>query len=157
MVKAYLMLVRFGRILAPIVLLLIRLSWGWELAESGHGHLAHLDKTTDFFASLHIPAPCANAVVCGTTELVGGVLVMAGLGARLVALPLIFNFCVAFLTDAHDQVVHVLSNPDGVVDYAAFPFLMMALIMLAFGPGVISVDGILKHTAFGDKAPAAQA
>jgi putative oxidoreductase len=139
-------LVRFGLILAPFALLIMRLAWGWELAESGYGHLTHLADTANFFQTLHIPMPRANAIVSGVTELVGGSLWMAGFATRLISIPVFFNMAVAIVTDAHDKLVHVFSNPDGLIDYAAFPFLIVALILMAFGAGIFSVDGFLKAT-----------
>ena len=59
------MLMRFGAVVAPFALLVIRLAWGWELAESGYGHLTHLADTINFFQTLHIPMPRLNAIVCG--------------------------------------------------------------------------------------------
>jgi putative oxidoreductase len=153
-VKYYGKLIGFGFYFAPFVLLAIRLTWGWELFESGMGHLNHLDKTTAFFESLHIPFPHANAVMCGTTELTGGILFMSGLASRLIAIPVFFNFCVAYATDAPDTVKHIFTDPDKFIDYAAFPFLITALIMIAFGPGILSLDEVLKRTLF-DKHRAA--
>jgi len=144
---------------APIVLLLIRLAWGWELAESGYGHLTHLKDTTEFFESLHIPMPHANAIISGTTELVGGCLWMAGLGTRLISLPLFFNFCVAYATASKEKLqvmFHEFPNHiDKVIDDSAFPFLVTSLILLAFGPGLFSLDALLKKLFFSKRQPVA--
>ncbi len=146
--KAYRLLIRFGTFTAPLILLIIRLGWGWYCFDSGRGHLMNLDKTTDFFRSLHIPAPHLNAIMAGTTEMVGGILLMIGFASRAAALALVFNFAVAIITDAHDQLAHAFTDPEKLVDYAAFPFFVAAAVVLAFGPGIISVDGILKRTVF---------
>jgi putative oxidoreductase len=153
--RFYQKLIKFGIYLAPIVLLLIRLAWGWESFESGRGHLNNLEGTTKFFQSLNIPAPKASAIMAGTTEMVGGILLMVGLCARLAAIPMVFNFAVAIATDAHDQVRHVFTDPDKLIDYTAFPFLIACLVILAFGPGIFSIDGILKHTVFRRKTVSA--
>ncbi len=42
-------------------LLVVRLYWGWQLVQSGWGKLHHLDKVTDFFTSLNLPAPGVTA------------------------------------------------------------------------------------------------
>jgi putative oxidoreductase len=144
--NVYKKLRRVGLLLAPFVLLLIRLAWGWELVESGFGHLTHLQQTTDFFASLHIPAPRANAILSGTTEMVGGALWMLGLGARLISLPLLINFCVAYLTASRDKVLHLFTqDPSNFIDDTAFPFLVTSLVMIAFGAGRLSIDALIKH------------
>ncbi len=85
--------------------------------------------------------------ISGTTELVGGILLMLGLFSRLISIPLLFNFCVAYLTASHvalKELVHF--SPDDFVSDAAFPFLITSLIILAFGPGKISLDYLLEKT-----------
>jgi putative oxidoreductase len=140
------MLRRIGAAMVPVVLLLIRLAWGWELVESGFGHLSHLQQTTEFFASLKIPAPQANAVLSGTTEMVGGILWMLGLGARVISVPLLINFCVAYLTASRDKVLHLFTqDPSNFIDDTAFPFLITSLAMIAFGAGAISIDALIKR------------
>jgi putative oxidoreductase len=137
---------RAGTIAAPFVLLLIRLAWGWELVESGFGHLTHLDQTTQFFATLNIPAPQANAILSGTTEMLGGALWMLGLGVRVVSIPLLINFCVAYLTASRDKVVHLFTqDPSNFIDDTAFPFLVTSLLMIAFGAGALSIDALIKR------------
>jgi putative oxidoreductase len=137
---------RAGTIAAPFVLLLIRLAWGWELVESGFGHLTHLDQTTQFFATLNIPAPHANAILSGVTELAGGALWMLGLGARVISLPLLINFCVAYLTASRDKVLQLFTqDPSNFIDDTAFPFLVTSLLMIAFGAGAISIDALIKR------------
>ncbi|HTQ30221.1 MAG TPA: DoxX family protein [Opitutaceae bacterium] len=134
--------------LQSVVLLFIRLAWGFQLLESGWGHLTHVGKTAQFFASLHIPFPTANVYISGTTELVGGALLMLGLFARGISIPLIFNFCVAYATDASSSIKELLQlSPDDFINYTAFPFLVTSLLILAFGPGKISIDFLVEKFA----------
>src|SRR2546421_7161042 len=83
----------------------IRIIWGYQFFLTGKGKLGSLDKVTEFFASLHIPMPHLNAIVAATTECVGGLLLILGLGARLVSLPLTIVMVVAYLT-AHRPDIH---------------------------------------------------
>jgi len=137
---------RNAHLLAPAALLIVRLAWGWELVESGYGHLTHLDQTTEFFNSLHISMPRANAVISGTTEMVGGTLWMLGLGTRIISVPLLFNFIVAYLTASHDKVAQFFrQDPSNFIDDTAFPFLVTSLLMIAFGAGPISLDALIKR------------
>jgi putative oxidoreductase len=146
MKKLHELLVKIGTCLQCPVLLLIRLAWGFQLAESGWGHLTHVAKTADFFKSLHIPFPVANVYISGTTELVGGILLMIGLFSRLISIPLLFNFCVAYLTASRPAIQELLhfKNPDDFINDSAFPFLVTSLLILAFGPGKISLDCLLE-------------
>lgn len=157
----YQTLARAGMIISPFVLLLIRLAWGWELVESGFGHLTHLQQTTEFFESLNIPAPKLNAIMSGTTEMVGGALWMLGLGTRIISMPLLVNFCVAYLTASREKVLHLFTqDPSNFIDDTAFPFLVTSLVMIAYGAGAISVDALIKRKLLArsreDSAPVLQ-
>jgi putative oxidoreductase len=147
--KFYGFLVRFGVYLLPLVLLIIRLAWGWELFQSGHSHLQDVPTMVQRFTDWGVPLPKPSVYISGGTEMVGGILIMAGLAARLISIPLIVNFCVAYLTASRDKVVNFLhQDPSVFIDDAAFPFLVMSLLILAIGPGAISADALLKRTVF---------
>jgi len=133
-----------GRYLQSPVLLLIRLAWGWQLLESGHGHLTNVAATAKNFVDWGIPFPTFNVYLAGGTEMIGGALLMIGLAARLISIPLFFNFCVAYLTASRDEVVHLFSqNPDAFINDAAFPFWVTSLLIFAFGPGKFSLDYLI--------------
>lgn len=123
------------------LLLAIRLVWGWEFFQTGKGKLGNLDGTTEFFSSLHIPAPRANALVAAVTECFGGLLLLVGFGARFAALALTFTMLVAYATAHRDS----LGDLDAIVVQAPFPFLFTTLVVLAFGAGAFSVDGLLAR------------
>jgi len=147
-VHYYRLLIRYTAYVAPFVLLLIRMGWGWEMVESGRGHLTHLSDTVAFFQSLNIPAPKANAIISGTVELVGGIFLMLGFASRLITIPLAFNFLVAILTASSDNVKHIFTQDfSKIVDDTAFPFMVASLVIFVFGPGFLSIDGLLKATA----------
>jgi putative oxidoreductase len=126
------------------LLLVVRLYWGWQFAQTGWGKLTHLDRTASFFASLDIPLPKVNAVLAGTTECLGGALLALGLFARPAAVPLIFTMLVAYWTADHDALVALTSNPDKFVTATPFLFLFASLLVLVFGPGRLSLDELLK-------------
>jgi putative oxidoreductase len=146
------LLARFDTIanfLQSPLLLAIRLYWGWQFAQTGWGKLTHLDRTAGYFESLSIPLPKVNAVMAGSTECAGGVLLALGLFARPVSLPLIFTMLVAYWTADRDALNAIGSDPDKFVTAAPFLFLLASLIVLAFGPGRLSLDAL-----FGGKATA---
>jgi len=141
----YNVLIRIGPYLTPGVLLIFRLAWGWELFESGRAHLSNVPAMVERFQSWGVPLPHLNVFISGYTELFGGLFLMAGLASRLIAIPLFFNFCVAYLTASHDTVVNFFrQDPSNFIDDAAFPFLITSLLILAVGPGLISIDALLK-------------
>jgi putative oxidoreductase len=145
MKKIHDMIAAAGAYLQSPALLVIRLAWGYQLFESGMGHLTHVAKTAAYFTSLNIPHPVANVYISGSTELAGGVLLMLGLFARFISIPLFFNFCVAYWTASHAEVINLLHfrNPDDFINDSAFPFLVTSLLIFAFGPGAVSFDRIL--------------
>src|SRR5437773_10405474 len=96
--KAYDLLVWGGSWLQSLALLIPRLGWGWVLYLSGYRHLHHVPAMVERFTGWGIPYPRMSVYVSGTTEMVGGVLLLLGLGTRLISLPLLFNFIVAYAT-----------------------------------------------------------
>jgi putative oxidoreductase len=127
-------------------LLGIRLVWGLELFEAGSGKLLHIDKPIGYFTSLGIPFPVENAYLVGCTEMFGGIFLALGLLGRLTAIPLIINFIVAYLTteqDALHKLIHF--NPDAFISADPFTYLLAAVIVLVFGPGTYSADGLLTR------------
>ena len=70
--KLYRLLTRVGDSLQSPFLLFVRLYWGWQLAQSGWGKLHNIDKVTEFFMSLGLPAPGLTAHFIASLELVGG-------------------------------------------------------------------------------------
>jgi putative oxidoreductase len=129
------------------LLLVIRLYWGWQFAQTGWGKLTHLERTAGFFASLDLPAPKLNAILAGATECLGGILLALGLLARPASVPLVFCMLVAYWTADHDAVIALPSDPDKFVTATPFLFLFASLLVLAFGPGRLSLDGLLLRKA----------
>lgn len=132
---------RFLPHVQSIVLLFIRITMGWGFFLTGKGKLSNLERTTQFFDSLHLPLPKFQAVLAGSTEMIGGMLLLFGLGTRFISLPLAFTMVVAYLTAHRDEAFGSISD---FTDQAPFPFLMAALVTLAFGAGRLSLDHLIK-------------
>jgi putative oxidoreductase len=127
------------------LLLAIRLYWGWQFAQDGWGKLTHLDKVTQFFASLNLPAPGATALAVALIELVGGILFAFGIASRLTALVLFINMTVAYLSVPDDRTnfFHILSNPSDFYGATPYTYWFAALLILVFGPGFVAVDTLV--------------
>jgi putative oxidoreductase len=135
--------------LSALAPLLIRLTLGPVFITTGWGKLHGLADVTSFFQTLGIPFPGLNAAVVASTEFVGGLLILVGLGTRLVALPLAFTMVIAILTAKRSEV-------DGVATLAGFvetSYLVMFLVLAIIGPGAISLDGALGRW-FARRGPA---
>jgi putative oxidoreductase len=131
-----------------VLLLAIRLYWGFQFAQDGWGKLTHLDKVTDFFTSLNLPMPHATAVMCGSIELAGGILFALGIASRLTSLVLFVNMTMAYLSVPDDRVnfSHILSNPSDFYGATPYTYWFAALLILILGPGVIAVDTLIKRS-----------
>jgi putative oxidoreductase len=130
-----------------LLLLIIRLYWGWAFFLAGKGKLMDLEKPTAYFQSLGIPLPHAQAILAGATECFGGLLLLAGLCARLISIPLTILLTVAYLTADLDKVKMIFSDPDKFVAADEFLFLLVVVLVFAFGPGKFSVDWLIKRGA----------
>jgi len=124
-------------------LLAIRLYWGWQFAQNGWGKLHNLAKITDYFTSLNIPFPAASAHFIAALEFFGGLLLIVGLGTRLVGLLLAANMMVAYWTADHDALVSILSDPGKFYIADPYTFLFASLLVLIFGAGWLSFDALI--------------
>jgi len=89
--------------------------------------------------SMNVPAPTASAVLAGSAELLGGLLLALGIVPRLAVLPFIFTMLVAYFT-AHGGKFAVTS---GGGEYA----LSLAVLLLATiltGPGRYTLPNLLR-------------
>jgi len=134
----------FDRLGSPL-LLILRVLFGWQLFQTGKGKLENIDRFVAFLTHLKIPMPVANAHFVATLECVGGLLLLVGLASRLIAIPLTINFIVAFLTADHEAVVNVFKDQDAFTSAAPFLYLLVSLLVLAFGPGVFSLDALIAR------------
>jgi len=132
-------------IMQSLVLLLIRLYWGWGFFGTGKGKLMDLDKVTQFFQSLGIPFPHEQAILAGAMECVGGLLLLVGLASRLISIPLTILLTVAYLTADIDKAKMVFSDPDKFVTADEFLFLYTVIVVFVFGPGKFSIDWLLAR------------
>ncbi len=125
-------------------LLIVRLYWGWQMFVSGRAHLSDVPAMVERFQEWGVPFPTFNVYVSGLTECACGLLLLVGFASRLTTIPLIVNFCVAYLTASREVLLNVFSDPDAFVSDAAFLFLLASVIVFIFGPGAFSVDAVLK-------------
>ena len=104
-----------------------------------------LEKPTEFFQSLGIPFPHAQAMLAGATESFGGLLLLAGLCSRLVSIPLMILLSVAYLTADLDKVKMIFSGPDKFLTADEFLFLFAVVLVFVFGPGKFSIDWVIER------------
>ena len=147
----YRLLIRVGSSLQSPFLLAARLYWGWQFMQAGWGKLTDIGKVVGFFTDLVIPAPALNAYFVSALEFGGGLLLILGLGSRLIALPLVINMLVAYVTADREALFSIFSNPDKFTAAAPYTFLIASIIVLIFGPGKFSADAFLAGRMSGSQ------
>ncbi|HVH86332.1 MAG TPA: DoxX family protein [Terriglobales bacterium] len=126
-------------------LLLVRLYWGWQFWQAGWGKLQDISKPIGFFADLGIPFPVFNAWLISLLECFGGILLFVGLASRLIAIPLVIDMTVAYLTADREALKSIFSEPGKFYGADPYTFWFAALLILIFGPGALSLDWLIAR------------
>ena len=131
------------QLLAP---LLTRLVIGYAFYQAGGGKLANMEGTVGFFTELGIPFPAANAAFIARLEFYGGMLLIAGLGTRIVAGLLGSTMAVALMTADKDALVNALKGVGdaGLTDVVPVVYGLFLLWLILFGPGLASLDALVR-------------
>ncbi|ASZ14996.1 DoxX family protein [Chitinophaga pendula] len=97
----------------------------------------------DWFGSIGIPAPALNAYLAATTELLGVILLILGLGTRFIAVALIIVMIVAIKTVHWQNGFEAGDNGYEIPLY----YLIMLFTLFIYGPGKVSVDHLIGRKA----------
>jgi putative oxidoreductase len=130
---------RIGGALRWLSPTIARLTVGLVFFQSGWGKLHSLDKVTEYFTELGLPAAAFQARLASTTEFVCGGLLLLGLATRFAAVPLIITMCVAIRTALWDQV-------DGLASLAGlteFAYIALLVWLATDGAGPLSLDRLI--------------
>ena len=145
LVRLYLQFVAAASTLRSPMLLAVRLYWGFQFAQTGWGKLHHIERIAGFFASLNIPFPGFNAHFVSALEFTGGILLMLGLGSRIIGFLLAGNMCVAYWTADHEALASIFSDPGKFYVADPYTFLFASLMILIFGPGLFATDALITR------------
>jgi putative oxidoreductase len=129
--------------LQSVMLLAVRLYWGFQFAQTGWGKLHNLARITEFFTSLNIPFPSFTAPFVSTLEFVGGILLIWGLFSRPISLLLAGNMFVAYWAADREALSAVFSDPGKFYVADPYTFLFASLMVLIFGAGFFAVDTLV--------------
>ena len=148
--KLYDLFVRVVSSLQSPLLAIVRIYWGWQIAQNGWGKLHNLSHVTEFFASLGLPAPGPTAAFVATFEFVGGILLAIGLLSRIAALGFVIDMTMAYITADREALFSFVSDPAKFYNADPFIFLFVGVLILVLGPGKFSVDA-LRERVFGKR------
>ena len=115
-------LITLGTYSQHIILLFLRLIWGWLLFGIGMAKLGNIQPVIEYFTQLGIPYPVFNAYLVGLLESVGGTCLLIGFASRLFALPLVILLFVAMATAHHDVLKMFFSDPLEIAKTDTFSF-----------------------------------
>jgi len=130
---------RLGQKSQDIALLLLRLVLAYGFFGPAMMKWQNMTAIGDWFKSLGYPAPYFNAYMAGTTELLGVILLVLGLGTRFITLILIFVMFIAITTVHLSHGFEAGNNGFEIPLYYA----IMLYALFAFGPGKYSLERFL--------------
>jgi putative oxidoreductase len=136
---------RLSRPLGSALLLVFRLYWGWQFFQTGLGKLRNIGRVVAYFTDLGIPLPAANAAFVAALETAGGLLLLVGLASPVVSFLLAADMAVAYLTAERAALLALFPDPARFLGADPFFFLLTSLLVLAFGPGAVSLDALIRR------------
>jgi putative oxidoreductase len=137
---------RAAAALAFVAPLLTRITLGHAFFLTGRGKLADFDTFVSFLTAQGVPSPVINAHIVARLEYYGGILLVAGLLTRLVALGLAGTMVVALLTERQQFIESWrFTGEIGPTDIASYVFLLLLAWLVLYGPGTFSLDALISR------------
>lgn len=99
----------------------------------------NLEGVAEWFGSMSYPFPMVSAILAMTTEVLGIVLLILGLGTRVIALPMMFVMVVAIFTT---HISNGFAAGDNGFEIPLYYFLML-FALVVYGSGRFSLDHLL--------------
>jgi len=142
---------------APTATFLLRLMAGGVFLWEGILKFVFANQGVGRFTKLGIPAPALTANLVGTLEIVGGILLIAGLLTRVSAVPFIIEMIVAMLSTKISMYLGTSPLPLPPVPpqiglwavlheiRSEYAQLMVVIFLLIAGPGRWSLDALLAR------------
>jgi len=100
-----------------------------------------ISSVANWFESLGYPLPTLNAYLAAITEGAGVILLLLGLGTRLISFPLMIVMIVAIITVHWSNGFQSGDNGFEIPLY----YLVMLFTLFIFGGGKWSVDQLIKN------------
>lgn len=132
-------MIRRVQTLQPVLLLAIRLVLAYGFYTTAIEKWKNISDVADWFGSLHIPAPLFNAYLSASTETLGVILLVLGLGTRVITIPLSILLLVAIVTVHWRHGFEAGNNGYEIPLY----YLLLLGVLLVSGGGRMSLDYLL--------------
>ena len=125
--------------------LAIRIVAGWVFLWTGWQKLNAMPRMIESFQNWGIPAPEILAPLAMGIECIGGLLLLVGLGTRIVSIPMMFVMLGALFWSKADAVesLEMLLGFDETLYFVMFGYLAVA------GPGPVSLDHLVLRATRG--------
>ena len=126
--------------IADLPLLFLRLILAYGFYNPAMMKLKDVNAIGDWFDSMGYPLPYLNAYMATITEGLGVILLILGLGTRLISVPLMITMLVAIFT------VHYANGFNAGDNGYEIPFYYMLMLFTLFvmGPGRLSADQLIS-------------
>lgn len=121
------------------VLLLIRLVLAYGFYNPAKMKLQDVSAIAGWFESMGYPAPLLNAYLATITEISGVVLLLLGLGVRLISIPLTIVMLVAIFTVHNVNGFEAGNNGFEIPLY----YILLLLVLIVNGAGKFSIDYLI--------------
>ncbi|GET22327.1 DoxX family protein [Prolixibacter denitrificans] len=120
-------------------LLFLRLILAYGFMGPAKMKWSNMDGVISWFTQMGMPMPTLNAYMAASTEALGVILLLLGLGTRIITIPLMFVMFVAIKT-VHWQ--HGFAASDNGFEIPLY-YMLMLFTLFILGPGKISIDSII--------------
>jgi len=142
---------------APAATLLLRMMAGSVFLWEGILKFVYVTQGVGRFTKLEMPFPAVTASFVGVLEIVGGVLLLAGLATRLIAIPLMIEMVVAMLSTKISLFLGTSPLPLPPVPprigiwavlhevRSEWAQLLVSAFLFRAGPGPLSLDALLAR------------
>lgn len=141
---------REAQITRDIALLIARVLLAWIFIYHGAGtlfgafHQSGIQGETAYFHAQHLEPARFFAILDGTTQFVGGILIGVGVLGRLAGLALAGDMIGAIVTITFAQG---LAGPNGTGYQLNVALIIPALVIALLGTGRFSLDELFRHSS----------